>query len=61
MVTFIYALQDSHTYSLWFILCSESAYPVFRPLFCSYIMVTHLSSQPGRTIVDQPWRQPYDQ
>lgn len=27
MVTFIYALHDSHTYSLWFILCSESAYP----------------------------------
>ena len=33
MVTFIYAFQDSHTYSLRFILCSESAYPVFRLYF----------------------------
>ena len=33
MVTIIYAFQDSRTYSLWFILFSESAYPVFRLYF----------------------------
>ena len=41
MVTFIYAFQDSHTYSLWFILCSEGAYPVFR-LYFSLVSWLHI-------------------